>query len=112
ASKDPAYNGSGVCGGNPNPPNIYYPPGQITYTWSSGTSHSAPGVAGAASLVYNYYNRLLNPGHTPSPAMLKALMVNTPRYLTGLSANDTLPSNSQGWGDVNLGLVFDNTPRK
>jgi len=111
ASQDPGYNGAGVCGGNPNPPNIYYPAGQTLYTWSSGTSHSTPALAGAASLLYNYYGRVLVPGATPSPAMLKALLINSSRYLTGLSANDTLPSNNQGWGDVNLGVLFDGTPR-
>ena len=111
ASQDPGYDGSGVCGGNPNPPNKYYPAGQTLYTWSSGTSHSTPAVAGAASLVYNYYNRVLNPGQNPSPAMLKGLIVNTPRYLNGVSSGDTLPSPNQGWGDVNLAGLTDGTPR-
>ena len=111
ASQDPGYDGSGVCGGNPNPPNKYYPAGQTLYTWSSGTSHSTPAVAGATSLVYNYYNRVLNPGQNPSPAMNKGLIVNTPRYLNGSGTGDTLPSPNQGWGDVNLAGLTDGTPR-
>ena len=111
ASQDPGYDGSGVCGGSPNPPNKYYPSGQTLYTWSTGTSHSTPALAGAASLLYEYYGRVLNPGQAPSPAMLKALLINSARYLTGVSANDTLPSNTQGWGGVNLGLLFDDTQR-
>ncbi len=43
--------------------------------------------------------------------MLKALILNAPRYLTGASANDTLPSPNQGWGDANLGAIFDTAPR-
>ena len=43
--------------------------------------------------------------------MLKALLLNSTRYLQGLSTGDTLPSNSQGWGDANLGTLFDGTPR-
>lgn len=104
ASQDPGYNGLGVC-------DQYHPAGQTLYTWSSGTSHSAPAVAGVASLVYNYYRRVIAPGHTPSPAMLKALILNSPRYLTGTSANDTLPSPNQGWGDANLGMLFDTVQR-
>lgn len=104
ASQDPGYNGSGVC-------NQYHPAGQTLYTWSTGTSHSTPATAGAASLVYNYYGRVLNPGQTPSPAMLKALLLNTPRYLNGTGTGGTLPSNNQGWGDVNLGALFDGTTR-
>jgi len=107
ASQDPTYDGSAVCGGLGSTHPQYYPDGQTLYTWSSGTSHSAPAVAGVASLVYNYYGRVIHPGQTPSPAMLKALILNSPRYLTGVSANDRLPSPNQGWGDANLGAIFD-----
>ena len=72
-----------------NPPNKYYPAGQTLYTWSSGTSHSAPAIAGTASLVWNYYGRVLKLGATPSPAMLKALLLNSTRYLNGVSTGDT-----------------------
>jgi hypothetical protein len=91
---------------------MYYPSGQTLYTWSSGTSHSTPAVAGAASLVHEYYGRFFASGDTPSPAMVKALLVVTTRYLTGLDANDTLPSPNQGWGDVDLGMLFDTPPTK
>lgn len=106
------FDGSGVCGQPTSAPDFrYYPDGQTRYTWSSGTSHSAPAVAGVASLVYNYYGRVINPGQTPSPAMLKALILNSPRYLTGIAANDSLPSPNQGWGDVDLGTLFDSVRR-
>ena len=115
ASQDPAFDGSGVCGATGNtgqypPTHAYYPEGQTLYTWSSGTSHSTPAVAGAASLLYEYFGRVLRAGHTPSPALTKALLMNSARYLAGLSAGDTLPSPNQGWGDVNLGRLFDGTP--
>jgi subtilisin-like proprotein convertase family protein len=116
ATQDAAYNGTGVCGGPANSTrsaaNSYYPlGGQTLYTWSSGTSHSTPAVAGAASLLYNYYGRVLAPGQIPSPAMLKALLLNTPRYLDGSGTGGTLPGTSQGWGMVDLGSLFDGTPR-
>lgn len=123
ASQDPGFNGTGVCGGSGNSttgPARYYPfpsstnssenISQNLYTWSSGTSHSTPAAAGAASLVYNYYQRVLNPGQIPSPAMLKGLIINSARYLNGVSTGDTLPSNNQGWGDINMGNLFDTTP--
>lgn len=109
ASQDPGFDGTGVCGASGG--GNYYPPSQTLYTWSSGTSHSAPAVAGAASLAYEYYGRVLNHGQTPSPAMLKALLLNSPRYLDGAGTGGTLPSNNQGWGDVNLGTLFDGLPR-
>ncbi len=108
ASQDPDFTGSGPCG--PAGGGAYYPPGQELYTWSSGTSHAAPAVAGAASLLYEYYGRVLDPGQVPSPAMLKALLLNTPRYMDGLDANDTLPGAAQGWGNLSLDRVLDDTP--
>lgn len=108
ASQDPSFNGYGVCG---MPSGIYYPEDQTLYTWSTGTSHSAPAVAGAVSLLYEYYGRALLPGNEPSPAMLKALLLNSTRYLTGVDADDTLPGKGQGWGGVNLGMLFDGVPR-
>lgn len=111
ASQDPAYDGSGVCGALDDEQRYYPTGGQTLYTWSSGTSHSTPAVAGAASLAYEYYGRVINPGMTPSPAMLKALLLNSPRYLDGSGTGGTLPSNNQGWGDVNLGFLFDGTDR-
>ncbi|MBA3469319.1 MAG: PKD domain-containing protein [Herpetosiphonaceae bacterium] len=110
ASQDPTFNGSGACG-PPSGQGNYYPTGQTLYTWSSGTSHSAPAVAGVASLVYEHYGRVLNPGQTPSPAMLKALIINSPRYLSGSGTGGTLPSNNQGWGDANMGSMFDGHQR-
>ena len=116
ASPDPGFNGSAVCGAENNDfegnSGRYYPPSQTIYTWSSGTSHSAPAAAGAASLIHEYYGRVLRPGLTPSPAMIKALMLNTPRYLDGLDTGGTYPTSTQGWGDINLGNLFDGTPRK
>ena len=105
ASQDPGYQGTFVC--TPK----YYPGGQTLYAWSSGTSHSTPAIAGGAQLAYEYYKRVLAPGQNPSPAMLKALLLNSPRYLTGLAANDTLPGPAQGWGMLDLGRLFDAAPR-
>ncbi len=100
ASRSTTYNGSGVC-------NQYWPAGQTLYCWSSGTSHSTPGVAGAAALLRQYFS---NQGWgTPSPAMCKAYYMATTTHMTGVGANDTLPSNSQGWGRIDLGRAFDGT---
>ncbi len=100
ASRSANYNGSGVC-------NQYWPTGQTLYAWSSGTSHSTPGIAGAAALTRQWF---ANQGWgTPSPAMTKAFLMATPTYMTGVGANDTLPSNNQGYGRLDLGRAFDGT---
>ncbi|RLC84177.1 MAG: peptidase S8, partial [Chloroflexi bacterium] len=103
ASQDPGYDGSGVC-------DQYHPTGQTLYAASSGTSHSTPAAAGAGSLVYRYYEENFG-GQAPSPAMLKAYLINATRYLTGTDAGDTLPSNNQGYGAINLGTAFDGVSR-
>jgi len=101
------YNAEGVSGGVGHA--SFIPSGQQFYTASSGTSHSTPGIAGACALLRQYFiNASLTP---PSPAMTKAFLVNSTRYLTGTSANDTLPSQTQGLGHVNLGMAFDGVPR-
>lgn len=96
------FNGNGVCGGVGG---NFFPAGQQWYTASSGTSHSTPAIAGAAALVRQYFINQM--GGPPSAAMTKAVMMNSARYLTGVGANDTLWSNSQGMGEVNLESFFD-----
>src|ERR1051325_7017826 len=49
--------------------------------------------------------------HPTSPAMTKAFLMNSARYLTGSGANDSLWSNNQGMGEVNLGTAFDGVAR-
>ncbi len=100
-------NGDGVSGG-PNR-SLFFPANQQFYTASSGTSHAAPCVSGACALLRQYFiNQFTNP---PSPAMTKAYLVNSTRYLTGNGANDTLWSSGQGMGELNLGTAFDGLPR-
>jgi hypothetical protein len=43
--------------------------------------------------------------------MTKAYLMNCARYLTGATANDTLWSDAQGMGELDLGAAFDGTPR-
>lgn len=97
------FTAGGVCAG-PGV-NNFFPVGQEFYTASSGTSHSTPIIAGAAALVRQHFiNQALTP---PSPAMTKALLMNSTRYMTGTGANDNLWSNSQGMGLLSLNNYFD-----
>ncbi len=110
ASQEAGFDGTGVCGASGSD-NRFYPAGQTLYTWSSGTSHSAPAVAGSASLLYTYYRLNYGAGSPPSPAMLKAYLLNSTRYLNGSGTGGDLPTNNQGWGDVYLKQAFDGTAR-
>lgn len=97
--------GGGVVGSTNN----FFPLGQQFYTVSSGTSHAAPAVAGACALLRQFF---LNENLTaPSPAMTKAYLMNSTRFLTGAGANDNLWSPGQGMGGLNLGRAFDEAPR-
>lgn len=102
ASQSFLYNGSGIC-------DLYYPTGQTLYTWSSGTSHAAPAIAGALSLIYARH--VAQTGAPPSPALLKAYLLNAGRYLPGSGGGGTLPGNAQGWGLADLGRSFDGAAR-
>jgi Subtilase family. len=95
-------NDIGVC-------DKYYPTGQTLYTWSSGTSHSTPVVSGAAALAFQWLRGQVN--HDPSPALVKALLLNSTSYLTGQFGNDNLPGAHQGWGLLNIGRMFEPTNR-
>ena len=57
---------------------------------------ACPGVAGGAAVIINYYEE--NYDHTPSPALVKAVLINGAEPLRGLA----WPDNNQGWGRMNL----------
>ncbi|MDY7094411.1 MAG: S8 family serine peptidase [Acidobacteriota bacterium] len=74
---------------------------------SSGTSMAAPGVAGAAALVRQYFtdgwypsgNAVPGDALTPSAALVKATVMNSATEMSGTAA---IPGGCQGWGRVLL----------
>ncbi|HEV3474046.1 MAG TPA: S8 family serine peptidase [Actinomycetota bacterium] len=72
------------------------------YVNCSGTSMAAPHVTGAVVLIHDWW-RNRNGGADPSPAMAKALLVNS---ATDMGPAD-IPNGNEGWGRVNLGTLFD-----
>jgi subtilisin family serine protease len=83
------------------------PPGGATfYSGCSGTSMASPQVAGAVALVTEWWRK--GTGTDPSPAMLRALLVNGAR---DMGAAD-VPNTAEGWGRVDLRRTLDPaTPR-
>lgn len=71
------------------------------YCQISGTSMAAPHVTGSAALIQQWWKR--ERGAYPSPAMVKALLVNT---ATDIGIPD-IPNNFEGWGRVTLDPIFD-----
>ncbi len=65
------------------------------YAYMGGTSMATPLTAGAVAVARDYMQNEW--GHTPSPAMMKAALING-----GTDLGYGFPSNSQGWGRVNL----------
>lgn len=70
------------------------------YGLCSGTSMAAPHVTGAVALITEWWRD--RTGSDPSPAMVKALLVNT---ATDMVFGD-IPNPHEGWGRVNLGSLF------
>ena len=106
-SRADGYTGDGVCATG-------FPGDATRFTWSSGTSHAAPAVSGAAALLYAYLGsgaRASPPPAAPSPALIKAWLLNSTRYLTGAGGGDDLPSPRQGWGLLDLERALDDAPR-
>jgi subtilisin-like proprotein convertase family protein len=100
------YTGAGVC--------HTFLTGTTFYSIVSGTSQATPQVSGAAALLRSWYQRTKSV--EPSPALTKALLVNTATDLTGGDGGKGAsiapgPNTDQGWGRVNAGNVFDATAR-
>jgi hypothetical protein len=72
------------------------------HAWSTGTSHAAPQVAGAAALFTQYWKNT-HAGQYPSPALVKAAIINTAQEMNGLITDaSTIPNGNEGWGRINM----------
>lgn len=67
-------------------------------TFVGGSSAASPKTAGACALLVQWWRRH-NQGNSPSPAMLRALIVNG---ADPIDAGGCIPNNIQGWGRLNL----------
>jgi subtilisin-like proprotein convertase family protein len=105
APQHPQYTGNGTC-------NPFF--GGSSYSLISGTSQAAPQVSGAAAVFRRWYE--LGGSPEPSPALTKAVLINTATDLAGGdngkgAAVPPGPNADQGWGRVNLGEALGTTPR-
>jgi hypothetical protein len=81
-------------------------PGEKEYvddkiTWGGGTSGASPKTAGACALLTEWWRHHTS-GSTPSPALLRALVVNGAEPI---DAGGAIPNNVQGWGRLNVDAI-------
>ncbi len=108
---DTVFYGAPIAGtGTPDPAN---PANRLNeYMFMSGTSMSASHVSGACALLTEWWRERTG-GKNPSPALLKALLINGAEDLAGGPSGRTnaagnpipltnIPNNDQGWGRVSL----------
>ena len=74
------------------------------YALCSGTSFAAPHASGAIALLAQWW-RAQHDGATPSPAMSKALLVNSAEDL----GTPDIPNAGEGWGRINLAPLLSPT---
>ncbi|HEX8286674.1 MAG TPA: BACON domain-containing carbohydrate-binding protein [Pyrinomonadaceae bacterium] len=71
------------------------------HRYSTGTSHSAAQVAGAAALFTNFWKNT-RAGINPSPALIKAALINSAQEMNGSGAGSAIPNGNEGWGRINM----------
>ena len=83
-----------------NDGNAWWPISE-NYLYQGGTSQAGPHVAGAAAVFVQYYRDQYG-GATPSPALVKAALINSAADLDDSAGTAPVPNNDEGWGCVNL----------
>ena len=71
-------------------------------TWGGGSSGASPKTAGACALLIQWWRRH-NAGQEPSPAMLRALIVNGAQPM---GSGGPVPNPREGWGRLNLDNIL------
>lgn len=96
--------GSGVSGGRSGPDSLF---GNLdaNHRWSSGTSHAAPQISGMAALFTQWWNATRF-GDRPSPALVKAAIINTGQDMNGNLSGTPIPNGNEGWGRGNMKFML------
>jgi hypothetical protein len=75
------------------------------YQFQGGTSQASPHVSGAAAVFVQFY-RDTHAGATPSPALVKAALINSATDMAHESGTQPVPNNDEGWGRVDLARLI------
>ena len=79
--------------------------GDGLHSLSAGTSFATPQTAGGAALLVQWWQRFAP--SAPSPAVVKAMLINSARDMQGGNTADLIPNRHEGWGRWNLGNVVE-----
>jgi len=81
--------------------------GQIdaNHSFSYGTSHAAPQIAGVAALFTQFW-KAGHAGVNPSPALVKAAIMLTGQEMAGSLATNPEPNGNEGWGRANMKFML------
>jgi len=80
------------------------------YMYQGGTSQAGPHVSGAAAVFVQYW-RETHTNQTPSPALVKAALINSAVDMDDSIETDPVPNMDEGWGRVDLTQLLA-TPRQ
>ena len=76
------------------------------YQFQGGTSQAGPHVSGAAAVFVQYY-RQTHGGQTPSPALVKAALINSAADMDDTVETGPVPNMDEGWGRVDLTPILE-----
>ncbi|MGA2866861.1 MAG: S8 family serine peptidase [Verrucomicrobiota bacterium] len=93
----------------PNEAAIAWWPIDNYYVYMGGTSMSGPFAAGAAAVFVQYY-KALHANALPSPALVKAALINSAQALDEANGGPgPIPNHDEGWGRITLtNIIFTN----
>jgi hypothetical protein len=80
------------------------------YQYEGGTSQAGPHASGAAAVFVQYY-RAMHGNATPSPALVKAALINSAMDMDDESGTRPVPNNDEGWGRIDLTQII-GSPRR
>jgi len=78
------------------------------YQYQGGTSQAGPHASGAAAVFVQYY-REQHANETPSPALVKAALINSAYDMDDSFGTGPVPNMDEGWGLLDLTPIFDST---
>lgn len=76
------------------------------YMFEGGTSQAGPHASGAAAVFVQYY-RATHTNATPSPALVKAALINSATDMDDSVETGPTPNMDEGWGRIDLPTLMD-----